>query len=624
MKRLYILLLAMSCLVLAQEVDRDMIKRSGEYYYGTATAMNENEARDKALKDLTGQIAVRVASSFEQKLQESGTSIQENVESVLKTHSQATLRNVKSDVRPTRGGMVEVFCYLQKSEVEKIFSERRKLIAEMTEKAQDYANEGNYAYALKLYYFASILINSLPDQSVVFEDVNYTTLIPEQVNKIFLNTRFAFDRDDMISDKEREVTLEVTNNGRAVSLLDFTFWSGSSQVAVQARDGYATFRLLGSSVDFRDLKMNIKYAYYESRNEYNVVADLWDLVNRPIFKSNKTVKLKRLPGKQGPLREATAPAADKTGRSPKMASAGSTSATGFDLNLKYDGDVSIASRIVKEAEKFLDVMSRRDYKAMKANYGSDRFLLRKIANYLKFNQPKVLEKKLNASLNKTESGWELRRVRMLHNYPTIRKESTEFLVLDFNEEGKLQDLNVSITENLYRRFVEEAEYGKDWGNRQEIIKFVEKYRTAYITRDIETVEMMFAEEALIIVGREIKRKKLPRDLVKYQKLGNQPDYEYIKLTKQDYIGRQRRVFKSQADLSLDFATFNMIKKNNAPNVYGIEMRQHYTSTSYADEGYLFLLIDFSERDPLIYVRAWQPNEWSEEQLIRTANFKIYK
>jgi hypothetical protein len=37
------------------------------------------------------------------------------------------------------------------------------------------------------------------------------------------------------------------------------------------------------------------------------------------------------------------------------------------------------------------------------------------------------------------------------------------------------------------------------------------------------------------------------------------------------------------------------------------MRQSYASTTYADEGYLFLLIDFRETDPLIYVRAWQPN-----------------
>jgi hypothetical protein len=54
------------------------------------------------------------------------------------------------------------------------------------------------------------------------------------------------------------------------------------------------------------------------------------------------------------------------------------------------------------------------------------------------------------------------------------------------------------------------------------------------------------------------------------------------------------------------------------------MRQSYASTTYADEGYLFLLIDFAEEDPMIYVRAWQPETWSDDELIKTANFRIYK
>ena len=58
------------------------------------------------------------------------------------------------------------------------------------------------------------------------------------------------------------------------------------------------------------------------------------------------------------------------------------------------------------------------------------------------------------------------------------------------------------------------------------------------------------------------------------------------------------------------------------------MRQSYASTSYADEGYLFLLIDFEpdtlSNDPLIYVRAWQPNAWSKEEMIRTGDFVVHK
>ena len=126
------------------------------------------------------------------------------------------------------------------------------------------------------------------------------------------------------------------------------------------------------------------------------------------------------------------------------------------------------------------------------------------------------------------------------------------------------------------------------------------------------------------MGRKIKRKALPKDLIRYQKFGRQPDYEFIRLTKQKYMSRLKQVFQLQKDIFLNFGTFRIIKKSNAPDVYGVEMRQSYASTTYSDEGYLFLLIDFSEHDPLIYVRAWQPQQWDDSALVRTSNFRIYK
>lgn len=137
-------------------------------------------------------------------------------------------------------------------------------------------------------------------------------------------------------------------------------------------------------------------------------------------------------------------------------------------------------------------------------------------------------------------------------------------------------------------------------------------------------DIMFADKALILVGRKIKPVKLPDNMINYQKFTNQPDYEYLRLTKENYLKRQQQVFNLQNDIFLSFSSFDIIKKNNTEGVYGVEMRQSYSSTTYSDEGYLFPLIDFTEKNPLIYVRAWQPNEWDEDPLIKTVNFKIYK
>jgi len=176
---------------------------------------------------------------------------------------------------------------------------------------------------------------------------------------------------------------------------------------------------------------------------------------------------------------------------------------------------------------------------------------------------------------------------------------------------------------MYKKLSNSSEVSSDRDKRLEIIKFIEKYRTAYITRDIQTVDIMFAEDALIIVGRRIKRKKLSADMVTYHKFKNEPDYKYLKFTKKEYIRRQRKIFESQEDISLDFSSFDITKKNDV-SVYGVQMRQNYASTTYSDEGYLFLLIDFQQHDPLIYVRVWQPKAWSKDELYKLGNFKIHR
>ena len=73
------------------------------------------------------------------------------------------------------------------------------------------------------------------------------------------------------------------------------------------------------------------------------------------------------------------------------------------------------------------------------------------------------------------------------------------------------------------------------------------------------------------------------------------------------------------------ATLNYATKTNLTMpTPGIKKIKKYSSTTYADEGYLFLLIDFNEKDPLIYIHAWQPNEWDSSALVNTSNFRIYK
>jgi len=617
--RRWLFLVLIATIASAQQSDRQFVISSNNYYYGEGISQSADEAKDHALKELSSQIAIYVASDFTSKIVE-GKDLMESVESVLETHTAATLRNVSFLSEQTEDGRISVFCYLKKSEVDKIFDERKSLIADMVSEADNYTEMHNVSHALKLYYFSAILLNSLPDERVEYKGVNYTIEIPKKINAMIQDTRFRFVKDDTLSDKEREITLQVLHQNEPVSLVDFTFWDGANQVAVQGRDGLATFYLIGASVQFTELKLNVKYAYYECRKEYHVIETLWDVVRRPQFRINKSIKLDKVVEEE-PVEEVVEQASmQDTTLQIQMAK--------YNFDVELVDAIPVAETILLETHRFLDVLESQNTDTIHSVYGEDPFLCQKVTHYIRHNHPKPLDRDIQGGIDTTQQGYEFRRIRVLHNYPSIHKQSTEYLVLDFNEQGKLIDLNTCISNQLYQKFLTQAEYGGDWGNRQEIIKFLEKYRTAYLTRDIQTVDMMFAEEAIIIVGRKLETKKLPEEMVRYQPFGRQPGYDYIKMTKQDYLTRQRRVFRTMQDIFLDFSTFNIVRKNSQPSIYGVEMRQTYQSTGYGDEGYLFLLIDFDPdtlaNDPLIYVRAWQPNAWSQEEMIRTGDFIVHK
>jgi len=356
MKNLLVLLLT-AALAFAQQPNKSEIVGSGNYYYGTGASFDANEARDRALDELTKQIAVKVESSFEEKLLEKDQKVTENTEKILKTHSAATLRNVREIKRPLSSGQIEVFCFLKKSEVDKIFTERKELIADIVHKAEKSIKEFNPAYALKYYYFAGLLLNSLPDETVVYNGINLTTEIPHRINEIIRKIGFTFENDQMPAENERQITLSVNYDGKPVSLLDFLFWDGTNQIAVLARDGLAAFKLYGASVGFEELKLNIKYAYYECRKEFSVVESLWELVLKPDFRNQKTISLKK---KAKPVQPAV------------------EFSTEYDIKLDATDHTAPSERIAQQAGQFLEILESGDLNRLETAYKGDQFFLTKV------------------------------------------------------------------------------------------------------------------------------------------------------------------------------------------------------------------------------------------------------
>lgn len=145
---------------------------------------------------------------------------------------------------------------------------------------------------------------------------------------------------------------------------------------------------------------------------------------------------------------------------------------------------------------------------------------------------------------------------------------------------------------------------KDAGNRRMILNYCEHLRTSYTTKDIDFLRQVFSKEALIIVGNVV------RSASERETAGITGDERvtFSLKTKREYLERLEKVFAANKKIDIKFSDFHIMRHPTMEGIYGVSLRQKYSSDSYSDNGYLFLLWDFRDRAmPLIHVRTWQPS-----------------
>jgi len=207
---------------------------------------------------------------------------------------------------------------------------------------------------------------------------------------------------------------------------------------------------------------------------------------------------------------------------------------------------------------------------------------------------------------------------------TFGMDTIQEAIVEFNRRGVITDFRLTLSSqsglDLDRCGVADIE-------KEHIIKRqLEQFRTAYNQRDVSTIEAMFSDDALIITGKVVQRRATG------DRLAMTPKVEYIRQTKQQYIQNLRLAFKRNKWIDVKF---DIPAKNKAPyakgksapcnwldrttkkgkdgqplDFYGVRLIQHWKSSNYNDDGYLFLLWEFPKDggDPIIHVRTWQPLE----------------
>lgn len=182
------------------------------------------------------------------------------------------------------------------------------------------------------------------------------------------------------------------------------------------------------------------------------------------------------------------------------------------------------------------------------------------------------------------------------------------------------DKIVNVAYTLSSR-TEEMIMSMQWEDRARILllNFLEDYRTAYCLKDIEYIDKIFANDAYIVTGK-ILRPRPPKKGDRTDVVMDKETVVYQTKSKGEYIHSLRESFRGKEFVNIQFDECNAAKGyDGKEGMYAVQMRQHYYSNNYADQGWLTLAIDMrQEKDPLIKVRVWQQEqnkEYSAETMI---------
>ncbi len=195
-------------------------------------------------------------------------------------------------------------------------------------------------------------------------------------------------------------------------------------------------------------------------------------------------------------------------------------------------------------------------------------------------------------------------------------------VIIFTPTGLIDDFYFGLESHRYKSLLNEGNTVSEFRQRQIILDFVENFRTAYNRKDLQYIKKVFSDNALIIVGKVVEIDPNSPDMLESSIEGKR--VELIRLNKSQYIDRLTRVFTYNTFIKVGFDEIEIFKHPLFPEIFGVTLLQHWTSSNYSDVGYIFLMMDFKdEENPRIHVRTWQPKKYTpEDEIISLGDFEI--
>jgi hypothetical protein len=236
-----------------------------------------------------------------------------------------------------------------------------------------------------------------------------------------------------------------------------------------------------------------------------------------------------------------------------------------------------------------------------------------------------VDNEIQEHCNTTVNGYQLRNIA-IKVIPVIEDYDGDLdrqLTISLSRTGEITGARMAMASHVYTNIIKNGD-AVDMARREEILKFVEDFRSHYDEKDIEALNQVFSDDALIITGSVVMKRDNQGDRPQMR-----PEIIYRTQNKQQYLSRLKQTFRNNKYIKVTFSDPEVVRSKKNPNFFGVTLHQHWKSDRYEDDGYVFLLWEFHENDepPIIHVRTWQPDKIADaplpqDKIINILDFEI--
>lgn len=607
-KSFLLCLFALSGAMYAQSVEA--IKASDEYLTGEGWGESLKAADNAALQDLISKISVSVESQFEN-IEEEVTD-QTTVDSrsacrsVVNTYSQATLQNTQRIVIENEPD-AHVFRYVKRSEVDKIFESRRLKVFDMAASAARAVEKGKVDDALRYYYWAYCLLQSIPNANGVVDNAGHvlTHWIPEQMNDIFGEVKVQ-----TVSEQDGMAEISVLYKGKPVTSMDYTYFDGMDWSNIySAKDGCG-FIELRPGMTTENMKIKCEYEYSGEAHIDKEISTVVNVMKGRVFRDAYVMVEK---SDNANVNDASKAAIVKSASNDLQVANQQEQLQKQSIEM-LPADKEKPYR--ESVEKVIAAIRNKNYESAEECFTEDgRDMYRRLIGY---GNARIMGEPAYSFYAVGADEVTCRSVVMSFSFRNNTRKFVESVTFTFNKEGKIDYLAFALDDKSTTDILQHAAWSEY--ARKILTDFLENYKTAYALKRLDYIRSIFDDNAVIITGKVLTRQTSAYGEVGGEYLNNKY-VQYTRQSKEQYMRNLERCFASNEYINIRFANNDIVKAGVGGEVYGIQIKQDYYSTNYGDTGYLFLMVDLNDpKQPVIKVRSWQPERDPNFGLIDLSHF----